>query len=134
MRISQARGGGARFRALSRRARQAHLRLGEQGGVGGLDEAPDDARQRKPPQSRRPARPSVSGAPDGEFLLRRRRRAAQRIWPADVVKPPTISPPGFGAGNSKKGFPVATLQELMAQREALERQIEQTKKQERGDA
>jgi DNA-binding protein H-NS len=29
---------------------------------------------------------------------------------------------------------VATLQELMAQREALERQIEQTKKQERGDA
>jgi len=29
---------------------------------------------------------------------------------------------------------VATLQELMAQREALERQIEQTKKQERGEA
>ena len=29
---------------------------------------------------------------------------------------------------------MATLQELMAQREALERQIEQTKKQERGDA
>jgi len=29
---------------------------------------------------------------------------------------------------------VATLQELMAQREALERQIDQTKKQERGDA
>ena len=29
---------------------------------------------------------------------------------------------------------MATLQELMAQREALEKQIEQTKKQERGDA
>jgi len=29
---------------------------------------------------------------------------------------------------------VATLQELMAQREALERQIEQTKKHERGEA
>ena len=29
---------------------------------------------------------------------------------------------------------MATLQELMAQREALERQIEQTKKQERGEA
>jgi DNA-binding protein H-NS len=29
---------------------------------------------------------------------------------------------------------VATLQDLMAQREALERQIEQTKKQERGEA
>ena len=29
---------------------------------------------------------------------------------------------------------MATLQELMAQREALEQQIEQTKKQERGDA
>ena len=29
---------------------------------------------------------------------------------------------------------MATLQELMAQREALEREIEQTKKQERGDA
>ena len=29
---------------------------------------------------------------------------------------------------------MATLQELMAQREALERQIDQTKKQERGDA
>ena len=36
--------------------------------------------------------------------------------------------------NSNKGFPVATLQELLAQKEALERQIEQTKKQERGEA
>ena len=33
-----------------------------------------------------------------------------------------------------KGFDVASLQELMAQKEALERQIEQTKKQERGEA
>ena len=41
---------------------------------------------------------------------------------------------GIGAGNSNEGFPVATLQELMAQREALERQIDQTKKQERGEA
>ena len=36
--------------------------------------------------------------------------------------------------NANKGFSVATLHELMAQREALEKQIEQTKKQERGDA
>jgi len=41
---------------------------------------------------------------------------------------------GFGSGNSDKGFAVATLQELMAQREALECQIDQTKKQERGEA
>ena len=36
--------------------------------------------------------------------------------------------------NSREGFDVATLQELMAQKEAIEQQIEQTKKQERGDA
>jgi DNA-binding protein H-NS len=35
---------------------------------------------------------------------------------------------------TRKGFAVATLQELMAQKEALDRQIEQTKKQERGEA
>src|SRR6185295_5694956 len=71
LRLFEARRRRARFRALSRRARQAHLRLGEQGGLGGLDEAPDDARQRESPQSRRPARPPISGPPDGEFLFRR---------------------------------------------------------------
>jgi DNA-binding protein H-NS len=34
----------------------------------------------------------------------------------------------------ERGFDVATLHELMAQKDAIERQIEQTKKQERGDA
>ena len=108
---------------------------GQQGSLGGLDEAPDDAGQRKPPESRRPARPAVSGAPDGEFLLRRRRRAARAVM---CRRPPETllnSPPGFRLTETRtKDSPWRHSQELMAQREALEQQIEQTKKQERGDA
>ena len=79
------------FRALPGRTRQAHLRLGQQGSLGGVDEAPDDAGQRKPPQSRRPARPPIPGAADGEFLLRCRRRAAGRICSADRLNIPRES-------------------------------------------
>ena len=127
---------GLDFAPYPGRARQAHLRLGQQGGLGGLDEAPDDARQRESPQSRRPARPPIPGAPDGEFLLRCRRRTAERVCTAELPESLLrISPRGIRLSrNSNKGFAVATLQELMAQREALERQIEQTKKQERGEA
>ena len=96
MRIPQARSRGPRFRALSRRARQADLRLGEQGSLGRLDEAPDHAGQRKSPQPGGPAGAPIPRAPDGEFLLRRRRRAAERVCAACVLIPLQFAPPGFG--------------------------------------
>ena len=57
----------------------------QQGSVGGLDEAPDDAGQRESPESGRPAGAPIPGAPDGEFLLRQRRRPSDRIRAADHV-------------------------------------------------
>src|SRR5450432_2050307 len=102
--------------------------------MGGLDEASDHARQRESPQSRRPAGAPVPRAPDGEFLFRWRRRTARRLCTAGTLISPRIPPRLTGIRNSRKGIDMATLQELMSQKEALDKQIEQTKKQERGAA
>src|SRR5690348_8935538 len=58
--------GSGRFglRTVSGRTRQADLQLGQQGGMGALDEAPDNAGQREPSESRGSARPAVSGTPN----------------------------------------------------------------------
>src|SRR5882672_5936703 len=70
MRKARARGRRPRSPALSGQAREAHLGERLQGGLAGLDQAPDHADQRKPLESRRLARPQVSRRADGKALLR----------------------------------------------------------------
>src|SRR5205085_898256 len=85
MRLFEEGSRGARFRTLPRRARKAHLQRGQQGSLAVVDEAPDHAGEREPAQPCRPARPSISGPPDGAVLLRRRGGAAGRLCAAQRV-------------------------------------------------
>src|ERR1700756_3806665 len=85
MRLSQARGRRPRLSRLPGRARQAHLRQRQQGSLRGLEEAPDDARQRESTEPRRCAGPPISGAPNGKLLLRQRRRTTRRLRAAGAL-------------------------------------------------
>src|SRR5262249_34484217 len=79
------RGRGTGSAALPRRARQAHLGERLQGSLAGLDQAPDHADQRKPPEPRRLARPEIPRRADGEALLRHRSRRGLRLRAAGQV-------------------------------------------------
>src|SRR5664279_199109 len=134
MRVLEAGSRGPRLRSLSGGTRQADLCLGQQGSLGGLDEASDDAGEREPPESRRPACAPVSRPANGGLLLRCWRRTARGVCSADRLIALYNSRRRHFDRYRGKGFDVATLQELMAQKEAIERQIEQTKTHERGAA
>ena len=80
------RGRRARSAALPGPAREANLRERVEGGMAGMAQAPDDARQREPPVARRCARAQMARRADGAAFLRRRRRDAVRLRSAENVK------------------------------------------------
>ena len=78
---------GLRLPALSRRARQAHLRKRLQGGLAGLAGAPEDADQREPPEPGRSQGAQVPGRADGQAIS----SAPAPIRPPVTCRPQTIT-------------------------------------------
>src|SRR6185436_3313962 len=109
MRKTRPRGRRARFAAVSRPAGQAHLRERVEGGVAGVAQAPDDARQRESVVARRCPRAEVARGADGAALLRRRRRNALRLRAAEDLT--QDAPPGTRSVEVPR---VATLQDRSA--------------------
>src|SRR6187399_3411024 len=92
MRKTRPRGRRARFAAVPRPSRQAHLRERVEGGVAGVAQAPDDARQRESAVARRCPRAEVARGADGAALLRCGGRNALRLRAAEELT--QDAPPG----------------------------------------